>query len=118
MKKRAGLARAIAASPPLLLLDEPSSGLDPIGSRQLDELILDIRQRTGAAVVFVSHELPSLLAIADDGIFFDTDSKQPIAHGSPRQLLEHCDHPTVHAFMRREDLPGVAAAAPAEAPGP
>ena len=112
MKKRAGLARAIATSPPLLLLDEPSAGLDPIGSRKLDELILDIRQRTGAAVVFVSHELPSLLAIADDGIFLDADSKHPIAHGSPRQLLDHGDHPTVHAFMRREDPAGAAPAAP------
>jgi len=104
MKKRAGLARAIAASPPLLLLDEPSSGLDPISSRGFDELILDIRERTGAAVIFVSHELPSLLSIADDGIFLDADSHHPIAHGSARQLLDHCDHPTVHAFMRREDL--------------
>jgi phospholipid/cholesterol/gamma-HCH transport system ATP-binding protein len=118
MKKRAALARAIAASPPLLLLDEPSAGLDPIGSRKLDELILDIRQRTGATVVFVSHEIPSLLAIADDGIFLDADSKHPIAQGSPRQLLDHCDHPTVRAFMRREDLAGAATAAPGGAPRP
>jgi len=104
MRKRAGLARAIVASPPLLLLDEPSAGLDPIGSRRLDELVLDIRERTGAAVVFVSHELPSLLAIADDGIFLDADSKRPIGHGSPRQLLAHESHPTVHAFMRRETV--------------
>ena len=105
MKKRAGLARAIAAEPPLLFLDEPSSGLDPISSRRLDDLILDIRSRTGAAIVLVSHELPSLFAIADDGIFLDSESRQPIAHGSPRQLAEHREHPTVRAFMHREVPP-------------
>lgn len=103
MKKRAGLARAIAAEPPLLFLDEPSAGLDPISSVRLDELILDVRHRTGAAVVMVSHELPSLLAIADDGIFLDADSRRPIAHGSPRELRDHAQHPTVRAFLRREE---------------
>lgn len=102
MKKRAGLARAIAAEPPLLFLDEPSAGLDPISSVRLDELILDLRERTGAAVVMVSHELPSLLAIADDGIFLDADSRRPIAHGSPRRLRDDAQHPTVRAFLRRE----------------
>jgi phospholipid/cholesterol/gamma-HCH transport system ATP-binding protein len=112
MKKRAGLARAIAASPPLLLLDEPSSGLDPINSKHLDDLILDVRKRTGAAVVLVSHELPSLLAIADDGIFLDADSKRPIAHGRPKALRDHPEHPTVRAFMLRDDLPAQQGAAP------
>ena len=107
MKKRAGLARAIAAEPPLLFLDEPSAGLDPSSSRRLDDLILDIRKRTGAAVVFVSHELPSLFSIADDGIFLDADSKQPIAHGCPRQLARQAVHPTVHAFLHREVPPPV-----------
>lgn len=103
MRKRAGLARAIAAEPKLLFLDEPSAGLDPISSRRLDELVLDIRQRTGAAVVFVSHELPSLFAIADDGIFLDAESKAPIARGKPSELRDREDtHPTVHAFLHRE----------------
>jgi phospholipid/cholesterol/gamma-HCH transport system ATP-binding protein len=105
MKKRAGLARAIAAEPALLFLDEPSAGLDPISSRRLDDLILDIRERTGAAVVFVSHELPSLLTIADDGIYLDADSKRPIADGCPRELAQHATHPTVHAFLHREVPP-------------
>ena len=105
MKKRAGLARAIATEPPLLFLDEPSAGLDPISSKRLDDLVLDIRERTGAAVVFVSHELPSLFAIADDGIFLDADSKTPIAHGSPRALRDSSTHPTVRAFLSREELP-------------
>ncbi|MEO6031850.1 MAG: ATP-binding cassette domain-containing protein, partial [Burkholderiaceae bacterium] len=105
MKKRAGLARALAAEPPLLFLDEPSAGLDPISSKRLDDLILALRERTGAAVVFVSHELPSLFAIADDGIFLDADSKQPIAHGAPRALRDSAQHPTVRAFLRREEPP-------------
>ncbi|CAM3688684.1 ABC transporter [Bordetella sputigena] len=108
MKKRAGLARAIASEPPLLFLDEPSAGLDPISSRRLDDLILDIRRRNGAAVVFVSHELPSLYAIADDGIFLDADSKRPIAHGCPRELAKESTHPTVHAFLHRDTLPAPA----------
>jgi len=105
MKKRAGLARAIATEPPLLFLDEPSAGLDPISSKRLDDLVLDIRERTGAAVVFVSHELPSLFAIADDGIFLDAESKTPIAHGSPRALRDTATHPTVRAFLAREEPP-------------
>jgi len=103
MKKRAGLARAIVTEPPLLLLDEPSAGLDPISAKRLDDLILDLRERTGAAVVFVSHELASLLEIADDAIFLDADSKKPIAHGSPHHLRDHAEHPTVRAFLRRQE---------------
>jgi phospholipid/cholesterol/gamma-HCH transport system ATP-binding protein len=108
MKKRAGLARAIGTEPPLLFLDEPSAGLDPISSKRLDDLILDIRHRTGSAVVFVSHELPSLFAIADDGIFLDADSKTPIAHGSPSALHATSTHPTVRAFLSREEPPALA----------
>jgi phospholipid/cholesterol/gamma-HCH transport system ATP-binding protein len=120
MKKRAGLARAIAAEPPLLFLDEPSAGLDPISSKRLDDLVLEIRERTGAAVVFVSHELPSLFAIADDGIFLDADSKHPIAHGSPRALRDTAEHPTVRAFLRREEPPepGAKVAPQSPQPGP
>jgi phospholipid/cholesterol/gamma-HCH transport system ATP-binding protein len=118
MKKRAGLARAIAARPPLLFLDEPSAGLDPISSKRLDDLVLEVRERTGAAVVMVSHELPSLFAIADDGIFFDAESKHPIAHGSPRVLRDTCEHPTVRAFLRREELPDTPGAAAQSASGP
>ena len=119
MKKRAGLARAIATEPPLLFLDEPSAGLDPISSKRLDDLVLELRERTGAAVVFVSHELPSLFAIADDGIFLDADSKHPIAHGSPTELRDHAQHPTVQAFLRREEPPDKAlSASPASDPVP
>ena len=116
MKKRAGLARAIATEPPLIFLDEPSAGLDPISSKRLDDLVLMIRERTGAAVVFVSHELPSLFAIADDGIFLDAESKSPIGHGSPRALRDSSSHPTVRAFLAREELPPAAAAGATSVP--
>jgi len=110
MKKRAGLARAIATRPALLFLDEPSAGLDPISSKRLDDLILEIRRTTNCAIVFVSHELPSLFAIADDGIFLDAESKAPIGHGSPRALLERSTHPIVHAFLTRTEVPPPSAA--------
>ncbi|HWP19921.1 MAG TPA: ATP-binding cassette domain-containing protein [Burkholderiaceae bacterium] len=113
MKKRAGLARAIVAEPPLLFLDEPSAGLDPVSSRRLDDLILEVRERTGAAVIVVSHELPSLYAIADDGIFLDAQSHRPIGRGSPQRLREEATHPFVRAFLRREEPAQAAAAAPA-----
>ena len=104
MRKRAGLARALALDPEMLFLDEPSAGLDPISSRRLDDLILQLRDGTGASVVVVSHELASLFAIGDNGIFLDADSKRPIAHGSPKEMLAHCEHPTVQAFLRREPV--------------
>jgi phospholipid/cholesterol/gamma-HCH transport system ATP-binding protein len=104
MRKRAALARALALDPKILLFDEPSAGLDPVTSERLDELILDLSRGFGATVVIVSHELPSLFAICDDGIFLDADSKTAIAHGSPRVLRDSSDHPTVRAFMERGRL--------------
>jgi phospholipid/cholesterol/gamma-HCH transport system ATP-binding protein len=104
MRKRAGLARALALDPDLLFLDEPSAGLDPISSRRLDDLILQLRDGTGASIVVVSHELPSLFAIGDNGIFLDAASKRPIAHGSPKEMLARSSHPTVQAFLRREPV--------------
>jgi phospholipid/cholesterol/gamma-HCH transport system ATP-binding protein len=104
MRKRAGLARALALDPEVLFFDEPSAGLDPITSRRLDDLILELSHGFGATVVIVSHELPSLFAICDDGVFLDAETKTAIAHGSPRSLRDHCDHPTVRAFMDREQL--------------
>jgi phospholipid/cholesterol/gamma-HCH transport system ATP-binding protein len=102
MRKRAGLARALALDPDILFLDEPSAGLDPIASKRLDALVLELRDGLGATVVMVSHELPSLFAICDDGIFLDAEARTAIAHGAPRALRDGCDHPTVRAFMARE----------------
>lgn len=102
MRKRAGLARALALDPEVLFLDEPSAGLDPITSKRLDDLILELRDGLGATVVMVSHELPSLFDICDDGVFLDARTRTAIAHGAPRDLRDRCDDPTVHAFMTRE----------------
>jgi phospholipid/cholesterol/gamma-HCH transport system ATP-binding protein len=115
MIKRAGLARALALDPAILMLDEPSSGLDPVTAKRLDELIVELRDGFGMTVVLVSHDLPSLFAICDDGIFLDTESKTAIAHGAPRQLRDACDHPIVQAFMRRE-RPGAGADIPGNQP--
>ena len=101
MRKRAGLARALALDPDILFFDEPSAGLDPITSSRLDDLILNLRDGLGATVVIVSHELPSLFAIADDGVFLSATSKTSIAHGSPVFLRDHCKDPVVQEFMQR-----------------
>jgi phospholipid/cholesterol/gamma-HCH transport system ATP-binding protein len=101
MQKRAGLARAIALDPEVLFFDEPSAGLDPVSSRLLDELILSLRDSLGATVVIVSHELPSILSIADDCVFLDTESRTMSARGNPRVLLEHPPNPNVRRFLTR-----------------
>ena len=104
MRKRAGLARALALDPDILFFDEPSAGLDPITSKRLDDLILELRNGLGATIVMVSHELPSLFSICDDGVFLDAESRTAIAHGSPSALRDTCEHPTVKAFMLRERI--------------
>ncbi len=105
MRKRAGLARALALDPEILFFDEPSAGLDPISAKRLDDLIRELRDGFGTTVVLVSHELPSLFEICDDGIFLDAESRTAIAHGAPLALRDGCDHPTVHAFMHRQRPP-------------
>lgn len=104
MRKRAGLARALALDPDVLFFDEPSAGLDPITSARLDDLIVSLRDGFGATIVIVSHELPSLFGICDDGVFLSADTKTVIAHGAPTALRDGCEDPTVQAFMRREQL--------------
>ena len=101
MQKRAGLARAMALDPEILFFDEPSAGLDPISSRLLDELILELRESLGATIVIVTHELPSIFAIADNSIFLDTETRTMIASGDPKDLLAHSTNPTVHRFLTR-----------------
>jgi phospholipid/cholesterol/gamma-HCH transport system ATP-binding protein len=101
MRQRVGLARALALDPQVLFLDEPSAGLDPTSAKRFDDLIRDLRDGFGVTVVMVSHELPSLLGICDDGVFLDADRKTAIAHGAPLALREHSSDPAVQAFMTR-----------------
>jgi len=106
MARRAGIARAMALDPPLLFLDEPSAGLDPITSAEIDRLILDLRNELGTTFVVVTHELASILAIADRCIMLDRtaypDAGGVIAEGDPRVLREESTHPIVRAFFHRE----------------
>lgn len=101
MKKRAGLARAMALDPEFLFLDEPSAGLDPISSRQLDELIVELNESLGTTFVIVTHELASVFAIGTRAIFLDADSRTLLAQGTPRWLLESCPEEKVRRFMNR-----------------
>jgi len=101
MQKRAGLARAIALDPEVLFFDEPSAGLDPISSRLLDDLILEIRASLGSTIVVVTHELASIFAIADDSVLLDADSRTPIAYGNPKELRDHSEDPRVLRFLTR-----------------
>ena len=101
MRTRAGLARAMALDPEILFFDEPSAGLDPIISRNLDELILELRDGLGATIVVVSHELASIFAIADDSIFLDAESKTMRGQGNPRELRDHSPDPKIRAFLTR-----------------
>jgi phospholipid/cholesterol/gamma-HCH transport system ATP-binding protein len=101
MKKRAGLARAMALDPDILFLDEPSAGLDPISSRLLDDLILELRSSLGATVVVVTHELASIFAIGNNSVFIDAEAKTMIARGDPKLLLAESDNPTVRKFLTR-----------------
>ena len=101
MCKRAGLARALALDPEILFFDEPSAGLDPISSRNLDELILQLRDSLGATFVVVTHELHSIFAIADNSVFLDAQTRTMRAQGNPRELLEHSTDPSVREFLTR-----------------
>jgi phospholipid/cholesterol/gamma-HCH transport system ATP-binding protein len=101
MRKRAALARAMALDPDILFFDEPSAGLDPISSRRLDDLILELRESLGATVVIVTHELPSIFGIGTNSVFLDTDSRTMIAQGDPKLLLAESRDPKVLEFLTR-----------------
>lgn len=101
MKKRAGLARAIALDPDILFFDEPSAGLDPVSAKLLDDLILELRDSLGATLIIVTHELASIFAIGNNSVFLDTESKTMIASGDPKLLLKECDDPRVRQFLTR-----------------
>lgn len=101
MRKRAGLARAMALDPEILFFDEPSAGLDPISSRNLDNLILELRDSLGATIVVVTHELASIFTIADDSIFLDADTKTMGAQGDPKDLLKYSTDARLRRFLTR-----------------
>ncbi len=101
MLKRAGVARAMALDPDILFFDEPSAGLDPISSRRLDDLILELRDSLGATMVVVTHELASIFTIADNSVFLDAETRTMIAHGNPKTLRDESPNPTVRTFLRR-----------------
>ncbi len=101
MKKRAGIARALALEPRLLFLDEPSAGLDPVTAAGLDELILTLRQSLGVTTVLVTHELASIFRVADTCIVLDRQAKGIIARGNPRDLRDRSVDPRVQGFFQR-----------------
>ena len=104
MAKRAAIARALALDPPLLFLDEPGAGLDPVTSAGLDKLILELREALGLTFIVVTHELPSIMAIADRCIMLDRAAQGVIAEGPPARLKAESKNPMVHAFFHREVL--------------
>lgn len=101
MRQRAGLARAMALDPEILFFDEPSTSLDPVSSRRLDDLILELRDSLGATIVVVTHELPSIFAIGDHAIFVDSNTRSVRAEGNPRDLLQRADDPYLREFLTR-----------------
>ncbi|MBW1642027.1 MAG: ATP-binding cassette domain-containing protein [Deltaproteobacteria bacterium] len=102
MKKRAGLARALALNPKILFLDEPSAGLDPITSKEIDELILDINKNLGTTIVIVTHELESIFTVAQRVIMLDKTKKGIIAEGKPADLKKYSTNQTVKDFFNRK----------------
>jgi phospholipid/cholesterol/gamma-HCH transport system ATP-binding protein len=103
MQKRAALARAIALDPEILFFDEPSAGLDPISSRRLDDLILELRDSLGTTVVVVTHELASIFTIGNNSVFLDPETRTMIATGNPKTLRDESPDPGVRAFLNRGD---------------
>lgn len=106
MNKRAGLARALALDPEILFFDEPSAGLDPLSAGRLDDLILELSQSSGATVVIVTHELASIFAIGNNGIFLDAQSRTQLDTGSPSYMLKHSQQPLVREFLSRGEITG------------
>ncbi len=101
MKKRAGLARAMAFDPDFLFFDEPSAGLDPISARLLDDLIIELSESLGTTVIVVTHDLASIFAIGTNSIFLDPDEKTMTAAGNPRRILAESKDEKVIRFLTR-----------------
>ena len=106
MKKRAGLARAMALNPKILFFDEPSAGLDPVTSAELDNLIIHLNRSLGTTMVIVTHELESIFAVAHRVIMLDKRTKGIIAEGDPKYLRDHSQNPFVRQFFNRQAQAG------------
>ncbi len=104
MQKRVGVARALAMDPDILFFDEPSAGLDPISSKLLDDLILELRDSLGATVVVVTHELASIFGIADSSVFLDPETKTMLAVGNPKTLRDQSANPKIRTFLTRGEM--------------
>lgn len=102
MRKRAGLARAMALNPKILFFDEPSAGLDPVTSVELDNLIIHLNKSLGTTMVIVTHELQSIFNVAHRVIMLDKQTKGIIAEGSPMHLKDHSENPFVRNFFNRK----------------
>jgi phospholipid/cholesterol/gamma-HCH transport system ATP-binding protein len=100
----------MALDPDILFFDEPSAGLDPLSSRRLDDLILELRDSLGATVVVVTHELASIFTIGDNGVFLDADTKTMLAVGNPKTLRDTSPEPKIRAFLKRGDADASTAA--------
>jgi len=106
MRKRAGLARALALDPAIVFFDEPSAGLDPVTSRHLDQVVREVRETFGTTIVIVSHELGSIFGLADRLIMLDREAQGIIAEGSPRELAETSPDPRVREFLSLSSVHG------------
>jgi len=102
MRKRAGLARAMALNPKILFFDEPSAGLDPVTSVELDNLIIHLNKSLGTTMVIVTHELQSIFNVAHRVIMLDKRTKGIIAEGNPKHLKDNSDNPFVRNFFNRK----------------
>ena len=101
MRKRVGVARAMALDPELLFFDEPSAGLDPLSGRLLDDLILQLRDSLGTTMVVISHDLASIFAIGDDAVFLDEVTHSMLTTGNPKHLRDLTDITKVRHFLNR-----------------
>ncbi|MCU7938511.1 MAG: ATP-binding cassette domain-containing protein [gamma proteobacterium symbiont of Bathyaustriella thionipta] len=101
MQKRVAIARAMAMDPPILFFDEPSAGLDPVSSKMLDDLLLELRNSMGITMVVVTHELDSIFSIANEAIFLDHEQKTIIARGNPKTMILDDSNKQVQTFLRR-----------------
>jgi phospholipid/cholesterol/gamma-HCH transport system ATP-binding protein len=101
MRKRAGLARAMAMDPDILFFDEPSAGLDPVSARLLDDLILELKESLGTTFVVVTHELASIFAIGNNSVYLDVETRTMTASGDPKKLLAESTDQKVRMFLTR-----------------